>query len=78
MAPIGGEPLALGMERLAETGDIAMPEDRPAAGDERLAVLGHLPGEPADEGLGGGESDGLHAAFSPVFRAASQMRQRRR
>ena len=78
VAAVGGEELALGMERLADAGDVAVAEDRPAAGDEGHALLVELVADVADGGLGRGQADGLHAAApSCVPRASSQVRQRR-
>ena len=77
VAAPGREVVAGGVERLADAGDVAVAEDRPAAGEEGHAVLVELAGEVADHRLGGGQADRLHAAAPFRARASSQMRQRR-
>ena len=65
------------VQRLAQTGHIAVTKDRPDAFDKPLALFGHLDGQPFHHGLRGGEFNGGHA-FSPcAARAASQMPHRR-
>ena len=51
------------LERLAETGHIAVPEDAPDTGDEALLMavpLDVLLGHEADDGLTHGQSDSVH------------------
>ena len=65
------------MQRLAQTGHIAVTKDRPDAFDKPLALFGHLDGQPFHHGLRGSEPDCGHAVSPFAARAASQMPQRR-
>ena len=67
----------LGIERFTDAGYIAMAEDRPDAGQERLAGLGQLDAQIFHHRLGGGEPDRCHAASSFVARAVSHSAQSR-
>ncbi len=60
LAPVGGQNVLVGMQRLTQTGNVAMSEDRPDAFDETGTILGLLDREPADKGLGGGQADRGH------------------
>ena len=63
MRPQRRQPLALGIERLAEPGDIAVAEDRDDAGEERhliAADLADLSREEADQRLRHGQPDRAH------------------
>ena len=70
----GRQGVALRIQRLAQCRDVAMPEDRPDAGEQKLAAVGELRREIPREGLGSGEPDGQHEDTSidrlvwPVFR----------
>ena len=75
MSAEGRQAVPDAMQRLAETGDVAVAEDRPDAFDEAAAILGPLQRQPAHHGLRGGEADRGHLA-SPS-RALSQRAQRR-
>ena len=68
LAAPGGQHILNGLERLAEAGHVAMPEDCENASEERnFAVVddGSLSGEIADQGLGHGQPHGLHIGILP-------------
>ena len=55
------------LQRLAEAGDVAVPEDREDAGEERhFPAIDHGPlgGQIAHQGLRHGQPDGLHGFLS--------------
>ena len=80
----GRQPILDGLQRFAEAGHVAVPEDREDAGEERhLVALDHgaLRQQPADERLRHGQADGLHrrpprtrsrCAVMPSFRKTSR------
>src|SRR5690606_20818285 len=78
VAAIGGQLVANGIKRFAQGSHIAMAEDCPDAGDERLAVLVQLRRDIARRGLGGGQSDRFHAALPVLALARSHTSQRAR
>jgi hypothetical protein len=57
LAAPGRQGIADAAQCLADPGDIAVPEDRPDAVDEALALLGHLHGQPSHHGLRGGRTN---------------------
>src|SRR5690606_27723569 len=61
LAPKSGKTILHSLQRLADPGYIAMPENRPATGEERFAILVHLHGEIAHHRLRGGQPDRCHA-----------------
>ena len=67
LAAPGRKLLLHGLERLAQAGDVAMAEDGEHAGEQRrvLAIdYGALGDQVLDQGLGHGETNGLHRAAS--------------
>ena len=68
LAAIGREFIAHMPQRLAHARHIAVPEDRPHAGEDRQLLAiddGHLRRHEPDERLRGGETDGLAHVLAP-------------
>ena len=81
VAAPGLEGFACAIKRLAQTCDIAVAKDRPAARNKGVAIFVQLGGDIAHQRLGCGEAKGFGHGCSPscaAVRAASQMPQRRR
>ena len=53
----------MGVQRFAEGGDVAMAENGPDTGEQRLARVSLLRGEVADQRLRGGEADRSHVSL---------------
>jgi hypothetical protein len=67
---VGRQDVAHLVQRLAEAGDVAVPEDRPDAGEQgRFGATqrGALGGEMTDDGLGRGQAQGAHGPRSPTI-----------
>ena len=68
LGPVVGHVLGVAelLERLAQAGDVAVPEDAPDPGDEALlaaVALDVLAGHEADDGLTHGQPDSLHRSL---------------